>query len=170
MSGTGNGVAPRFLAKLALGYALLMGLYFLVPDDWLLAAYHQAIVVPGAALVRLVAPGALVTADHNVLRSPGVALEIVRGCDGTGVLFMLHAAVLAWPATWRRRWAALGGATAFVYVLNLARVVALYFVAVRRPAWFEAAHTLYVPGLFVVAALAFFDLWARRRGTADALA
>ncbi|MBI5616879.1 MAG: exosortase family protein XrtM [Gammaproteobacteria bacterium] len=160
----------RFFAQLALGYALLMGLYFLVPDGWLLAAYHHAIVAPGAALVRLLAPGALVNAELNVLRSPGVVLEIVRGCDGTGVLFMLYAAVLAYPATWRRRGAALGGATAFVYVLNLARVVALYFIAARRPAWFEAAHTLYVPGLFVVAALAFFDVWARRRGTPDVLA
>jgi exosortase family protein XrtM len=144
-------------------YAALHALYFAVPDSILREVVHYyAIVAPGAQLIRLTVPQEPVTAAAGTLSSPRAALSIVRGCDGAGVAFLLMAAVLAYPASSKRKLLGILGALGLTYVLNQMRVVGLYFVAAYRHEWFNLLHNFLIPTFIIVVCCVFFAWWAAR--------
>src|SRR5512134_954118 len=88
--------AGWFLLLFVALYGVLHTLYFWLPDPVLRDVVHYyGIVKPGAAMIGLVSPGEQVSAVQGTLRSPRATLNIVRGCDGAGVAFLLIAAVAA---------------------------------------------------------------------------
>jgi exosortase family protein XrtM len=150
----------RFVVVFAVVYALLHALYFAVPDPILRDVVHyRAVVAPAAALIRVVAPDEPVTAAAGTLRSPRAALDIVRGCDGAGVAFLLLAAVLAFPAGPARKLAGALGALAFAWLLNLLRVTGLYFAAAYRHEWFNLLHNFLVPTVVILLCCVMFAWW-----------
>ena len=141
-------------------YAMLYALYLRVPDRLLVEQiYYRAICVPGAALIDWLMPGAMVHAQANRIVSAHAALEVVRGCDGAGVLFLLVAAILSWRGRAAHVAAGLLGAVLLVWLLNQARIVALYATVAGHAGWFTPLHTVVFPTLFVLLALVFFSAW-----------
>ena len=143
-------------------YVLLYWGYMRIPNEVLgYTVYYWGIVWPGAALINLLSSTDAVHAVGNRIESSRVVLEIVRGCDGAGVLFLLIAAILAVRGSLRRVLAGLAGAVLFVYLLNQLRIVVLYFATRGQADWFVPLHSFVFPTLFVLLALAFFALWSR---------
>ena len=164
---------PGFLnlAKMALIYGGLHLLYGLLPDQWLsTVAYRFAFTQPGASLIRMFAPGETVAVMDHELRSPQLVLEVVRGCDGSGALFLFIAALLAAGGKARGLLLGLTLGGLGIYGFNLLRLVALYFIGTRAPQWFDVAHEYVFPGLLVVSVVAFVLIWTGRqiRASADA--
>ena len=89
-------------------------------------------------------------------------LNIVNGCDGTDMLFLLCAAFVAIPLRLRARVAgvALGGA--IVYALNQVRVLALLYTQRGDPALFDVLHGYLAPLIMVVVLALYFQVWTRR--------
>ena len=83
----------------------------------------------------------------------------MRGCDGSGVLFLVIAAVLAFPARWPLRALGLLGGALLVYGLNMVRLVGLYFVAAYHGGWFPLLHTYLVPSLVIVVVVICYMQW-----------
>ncbi len=151
----------RFVVGFVAIYAALHALYFAVPDHLLREGLHyHGIVAPGAQLIRLAVPEEPVTAAEGTLSSPRAKLSIVRGCDGAGVAFLLIAAVLAFPTSFKRKLLGVVGALALTYLLNQLRVVGLYFVAAYRHDWFNLLHNFLVPTFIIVVCCLFFAWWA----------
>jgi len=93
------------------------------------------------------------------------SLEIIRSCDAIEVNILFASAVLAFPARAKKKVFALAiGLTALV-VVNLLRIVSLYYVGLYRMAWFETVHLELWPLGMVGAAAISFVLWARWLGT-----
>ena len=150
----------RFVLLMVACYLGCHHLYQQVPDAVLRdSVYLHGLVRPAAALVNLVSAAEQASAEGNLLRSPRALLAVVRGCDGAGALFLVIAAVLAFPAGWRLRVIGLLGGALLVYVLNLTRLVGLYFVAAYRGDWFAPLHTYVVPGLVVVVVAICYLQW-----------
>jgi exosortase family protein XrtM len=142
-------------------YALLHWSYFQIPNEWLAdSAYRLVLGVEVAAGINAIAPNEAVMAIHNHLLSPRADLEIVRGCDGAGALFLVVAAVLAFPAGPRAKLAGLLGSVVLMYTLNLLRIGVLYFVMAYRPGIFTAVHVYLAPTLIVMIACLFFAWWS----------
>lgn len=161
---TPKGGAVVALLIFALSYMALYWAYMAVPN-WLLGdwIYHYGIVSTGAMLINALAPAEAVQAVANRIVSPRAVLEVVRGCDGAGVLFLLSAAMLAVRARWRQVVGGVAGALLFVYALNQARIVVLYFAVLNEGVWFTTLHSVVFPSLFVLLALAYFTWWAGPR-------
>lgn len=150
-----------FLVAFAAGYTVLSFAYGFVPDSFLRdVAFHVGLTVPSAVAIDLVAPAERVRAVANTLVSPRATLEIVRGCEGAGTMFLLAAAIVAFRAPWRRKLAGLALGLAVVHLINLARIVGLYFVVAYRESWFLMAHTYVAPLAVLAAVAAFFWWWA----------
>jgi exosortase family protein XrtM len=142
-------------------YAALHAAYFAIPDRVLREVVHfYGIVRPGAAVIELAVPGEGVVAVEGTLRSPKATLNIVRGCDGAGVAFLLIAAVLAFAAGWKQKLLGITGAVVLTYVLNQGRVIGLYFVAAYRYDWFNLLHNYLIPTFIIVVCCMFFAWWA----------
>ncbi len=149
-----------FLLLFTVFYIAMYGGYFLLPDAVLRDIfYHYGICDISAMAINLIVPGENAVAVDNTIRSQRAILEIVRGCDGAGAMFLLLAAILAFPASWKRRAIGLLLGALLAYAINQARIVALYFVVAEHPAWFTALHTFYLPTFVVLLYAALFGAW-----------
>lgn len=149
-----------FALRLLLCYGLLHALYFMVPIPVLQDSVYPALFGhPTAAVIGWLAPDEAVTVLANRLSSPRAALDIVRGCDGSGVLFLVAAAVLAFPAGWRARISGVLLGALLVYGLNLVRLGGLYFIAAYHKSWFQPLHTYFIPTLLIVLVALFYLRW-----------
>jgi exosortase family protein XrtM len=156
-------LAWGFVALFAAAYIVLYLGYSAVPDSFLRdKIYFYGIVNPSRTIIHWVAPGEPVTAVQNRLESPSGSLDIVRGCDGSGVVFLLVAAIIAMRDHLRHTLLGIIGGIALIYLLNQLRIVTLYFVHARWPGWFTAMHAYFIPTLMVLVATIYFAAWATR--------
>ena len=100
-----------------------------------------------------------VTVRGTMLSSPEGQVEVHYGCDALEPIVYFSAAIVAFPASWRRRLIGLALGVPMLFVLNISRIVSLYFVQTRRPDWFEAAHLDIWQPLFIVATLGLWFTW-----------
>jgi len=141
-------------------YAMLHFLYFALPDHLLRDGVHYyGIVLPAAKLLNVVAPLEAVSAQHGTLQSAKASLEIVRGCDGAGVIFLLVAALIASSAGAKHKVMGILSGVVLIYVLNELRVIVMYFVVVYRNDWFSPLHNYFVPMLLIMTSVLFFLWW-----------
>jgi exosortase family protein XrtM len=110
-------------------------------------------------IVATLDPEAGVRVFGSRLSAPGGGINVLNGCEGTDAAFLLMAALFAAPASWKRRTAGLAAGLALVFVLNQARVIALFYAVRAAPGWFDLLHGLVAPLLLVIATGAFFALW-----------
>jgi exosortase family protein XrtM len=101
-----------------------------------------------------------VIAAKNVLESASASLSVVRGCDGSGVIFLLIAAIIAYRANVRRTLLGVIGAVALVYVVNQMRIITLFFIDVHWPSWFTPMHVYAIPTLMILLGTLYFAFWA----------
>lgn len=142
-------------------YFVLNRLYFEIPNDVLKdLVYFQGITGVCAKTIKLAAPQEAVSAVHNHLVSPRADLEIIRGCDGAGALFLVLSAILAFPAPFFRKLWGMALGIGLIYVLNLIRVSGLYFLIAYRADWFELIHTYIAPSFIIIIGCLYFAWWA----------
>ncbi len=160
---TGTAVDWRFVALfLGVGGALYLG-YCAIPDSFLRDhVYFYGIVRPAEALINWIVPTEHALGVQNRIESASARLNIVRGCDGAGIAFLLIAAILAYRAHLKATLLGITGAVLLVYVLNEMRVIVLYFLITRRPDWFLTAHVYLIPTLMILVGTIYFSLWSAR--------
>lgn len=150
-----------FLARFAV---LLAVFYFLVA--W--GPVNDAVVVPFTAGIARVSGavlnlfGAGVTVSGTEIRSDRFAVGIENGCNGVETALLFGSAVLAFPAPWKRKLLGLALGFAAIQLVNLVRVVSLFWIGANRPALFSASHTVVWQTVVVLCGVLLFLLWASR--------
>jgi exosortase family protein XrtM len=130
----------------------------------------QATVRTAAALIDTLSPELQVRADGPRLRAPGGGLNVLNGCEGTDVAFLLVAAMAVAPLPWRRRVLGLALGLPLVFALNQLRVLALFYAFRSDRSWFELLHGAVAPLLLVLAVGLFFIVWLNRGAARPAAA
>ena len=128
----------------------------------------SATVKTAVALINLVSPDTHALAQGSRIKAPGGGINVLNGCEGTDVLFLLAAAFLAFPMPWRSRLAGLGLGFVLVFVLNEVRILALFYSFRNDRALFDLLHSLVAPIVLVAAAAAYFYAWAHPERLAEA--
>jgi exosortase H (IPTLxxWG-CTERM-specific) len=144
--------------------AALAVLYLLVvippSNTHVVIPFTERIVTVSAGLLRALGEPA-VTAG-TVITSGNFAVDVKNGCNGLEAAVILASAVLAFPATLRQRLAGLAAGFAVIQVLNLVRVVSLFWLGVHRPAVFELFHNAVWQTALILVAVSLFVFWSRR--------
>jgi exosortase H (IPTLxxWG-CTERM-specific) len=111
-----------------------------------------------------------VLAHGKVLQSTsnGFAVSIEAGCNGVEATIVLVAAVLAFPAPWRRKIAGLGIGIVAVQGLNIVRVISLFYLGQWNFSVFEWAHLYVWQALIMLDVLVVWLLWVRTLPQPDA--
>lgn len=104
--------------------------------------------------------GEAATAHGRAVSSPSASLSIERGCDAIHPAILFIAATLALPAAWRRKMLGILLGAAFLTMLNLVRIVTLYFVMKHYPRAFEAVHVEVWQAAFIALTVVCWILWA----------
>src|SRR5690349_1350507 len=145
-----------FPIVLVAGFALLQT----PPAGTIVGAFTEGIVRASAGLIHLFGGQALVLG--RILRSPsnGFAVEVQNGCNAVNVTILLWAAIATYPARWTTKVGGLLYGTVAIHVVNLLRVISLYYLGQYNRDWFDFAHMYLWESLIVLDTLAVFWIWA----------
>jgi len=103
--------------------------------------------------------------DVNVhgrsVTSPRFSMEIQHACNALlpAALFIL--AALACPVSFRAKIPGIVIGTTLLMLLNLVRLVALFYTGIHFPASFKRMHMEVWPAIFILFSLVVWIVWAR---------
>lgn len=100
------------------------------------------------------------SSDGFSVLTPRFQLSIRRGCDAIEPSALFAAAVIAFPAGIRRKVPGLLIGVATLLLLNLVRIVSLYYTGVHFPSAFETMHVEVWQPLFILIAITLWVAWA----------
>ena len=99
----------------------------------------------------------------KVLWNPasGFGVSIEPGCNGVEACIILAAAIVAFPSTWKHRAWGLGLGFVAVQLLNVIRVISLFYLGQWNASVFKIAHEFLWQGLIMLDVLVVWLLWVR---------
>jgi exosortase H (IPTLxxWG-CTERM-specific) len=154
------------MARFFLGFLVLQALLFgteLTPwaQRWFVVPWTDTLAAISADVVKVFDPDVL--ADGKVLQSArnGFAVSIEAGCNGVEASIVLVAAMLAFPASWRRKLVGLAAGIVAVQGLNVIRVISLFYLGQWNTDAFEFAHQYVWQALIMLDVLVVWLLWVR---------
>jgi exosortase/archaeosortase family protein len=143
----------KFGAALTLFYALLSTSFF----DRALYSYLEANAWLANAILRGL--GQPTHVSEVTIQSPQFAMAIRRGCDAVEPTWLLCAAMISFPAPLLHKLRGMLTAIILLQVLNLVRIVTLYWIGIHLPGFFNSAHMELWPTAFIVVAILLFVAW-----------
>lgn len=132
--------------------------YVIIPFTGMLAKLSAAIILPFDDSV--VAYGKILQFTDS-----GFAVSIEAGCNGVEATIILVAAVIAFPGSWRLRFAAIGLGFLAVQFMNIARVISLFYLGNWNLAFFSWVHLYLWPTLIMLDVLIVFIVYLRYLST-----
>jgi exosortase H (IPTLxxWG-CTERM-specific) len=153
----------RFFVLFIVLLAVLFGLE-LTPwgQAYVTQPWTHALALISTSIVTMFDPG--VVASGNVIRSVanGFAVSIEAGCNGVEATLVLGAAILAYPAPWRHKALGLAIGVAAIQLLNIVRVISLFYLGQWNFDVFEWAHLYVWQALIMLDVLVVWLIWVRR--------
>jgi len=153
--------AGRFVARYSV---LLVAAFFVLAlrpvNDHVVNPYTTFVAHQSKVALNLFGEGA--TVRGQVLTSPRFSVTIYNGCNGLEAILIFGCGVLAFPARWLRK--ALGLVLGFlaIQVINIVRVVSLFYVGIFKPSWFAASHIFVWQSLVILFGVLLWLLWVYR--------
>lgn len=141
----------------------------------LLNPVQAAVIQPFTAFLAWIAASVVLPFDDSVISSgrilrdsaSGFAVSIEAGCNGVEASIVLIAGVLAFPATWRQRIAAITLGFLAIQLLNVLRIVSLFYLGQWNFDIFEWTHLYLWPVLIMLDVLLVFALYLRWLSRSD---
>jgi len=173
-TGGGRGrTGKRPVLRFVVGFAVLMGLFELacftpLMNKTVFPAYLKFNAQASAWILGVLQEN--VTVGGNAIHGR-YALTIEKGCDAIEPSALFLSGVVAFPTAMMIKLPGMLIGTFVLMVLNLVRIVSLYYIGVYFPRWFHFAHVDFWQSMFVFLAILFWilwALWASRDGTKQA--
>jgi exosortase H (IPTLxxWG-CTERM-specific) len=153
----------RFFLLFVVLLAVLFGLE-LTPwvQAWFVIPWTNALAAISTWIVTLFDGN--VVATGKVMRSGtnGFAVSIEAGCNGVEATLVLLAAMLAFPAPWKHKVVGLVIGVVAVQLLNILRVISLFYLGQWNYDLFEWAHLYVWQALIMLDVLVVWLIWVRR--------
>lgn len=151
-------------------FALFLGIQLSLFGVNMLNWVQQHAVLPWTALLARISAGlvtwfdASAAAQGKVLwnTATGFGVSIEPGCNGIEACIVLVAAILAFPASWRSKLTGIFAGCVAVQVLNVVRVISLFYIGQWNTAAFNFAHEFLWQALIMLDVLIVWLIWVRR--------
>ena len=130
-------------------------------QSWFVVPWTDTLAAISAGVVKLFDPQVL--SQGKILRSAsnGFAVSIEAGCNGVEATIVLVAAILAFPAPWKRKLVGLAVGVIAVQGLNVVRVISLFYLGQWNSDVFEWAHLYVWQAMIMLDVLIVWLLWVR---------
>lgn len=143
----------------------LLALFFLVVaprpmNDAVVEPFTAAVAHAGGFACRLF--GEKTVMVGTTIASPRFSVNIRNGCNGLETIFIFTAAVLAFPARWKVRLLGLAGGFVAIQLINLVRIVSLFYIGIFWPKLFEQSHIVVWQGIVILFGVVLWIVWADR--------
>jgi exosortase H (IPTLxxWG-CTERM-specific) len=153
--------------KFLVRFVVALGSFYLLVaiqpvNDRVVVPFTEVLVRVSAAL--LAGMGEKTRGVGTLIQSPAFAVDVKNGCNGIEAALLLVAAMLAFPASPRRRLAGIAVGFAVIEGVNLFRIVSLFWLGVHRRAAFELFHAAIWQTALILLAVGIFLAWSRGAG------
>ena len=152
----------RFILVFTLVLLALFTVEMLVPvQTHVIVPFTGALATLSAALVTPFDPSVVAFGKVLQFSDTGFAVSIEAGCNGVEATIVLIAAVVAFPASWLQRVAAILLGFVAIQALNLVRIISLFYLGNWNMDFFSWIHLYLWPTLIMLDVLIFFVLYLR---------
>lgn len=149
--------------------AIFLSVFFLLQYGWQMIAgsrigrwYIENVTVgTSVALINSVIPSAEAHREGASIQAPCCRLNVRNGCEGTELLFLLVAALVAYPFVSQSRGLGLAAGSILMFFANQARTMSLFACAKSYPPLFGPVHDVVAPLCLMMLMLLFF-VWLQR--------
>src|SRR5262245_23469312 len=157
-----NRKAIRFLLPFALIFGFCYLVFGVAPGVRLgvIKPYTVFLAKAVTAIINLF--GASAVAQGTQVSSPRFVMDIAMGCDGVEASCLYLAGVLAYPTSWRARLIGLGIGVPLIHLINLARLIGLYYAGIYLPSVVEELHVYVAQTLVILLSTAILIFWLDR--------
>lgn len=94
-----------------------------------------------------------VITEGNIIRNSSFVMQIGIGCEGTEPIILFIAGIAALPIQIKYKYKALIIGSMLLYVLNILRMILLFFIGSVFTEHFELFHSIIFPIIFILLAL-----------------
>lgn len=157
-------------------FSVLLGVFFIAEltapaQRYLVVPWTQELGAIGGTVASWFDKDTIASGSTIANPATGFGVTIVAGCNGVEATLILVAAIIAFPSSLPQKLVGIASGIVAVQVLNLVRVVSLYFIGQwSRPA-FDFAHLYLWQAMIMLDVLIVWLVWLRviqRTAPADA--
>jgi exosortase H (IPTLxxWG-CTERM-specific) len=98
----------------------------------------------------------------TLLTSPRFSVNIYHGCNAVLATSIYLSAVLAFPSRWKEKGMGFLVGIPSIQVINLARILSLYYIGIYWPKFFEMAHGYVWQSIVILLSMVVWIFWAER--------
>ena len=98
----------------------------------------------------------------TTVQSRVFGISVVTACTGLFTTGLFLIAVMAFPARWTAKLIGAAIGIGGIFIVNIIRLVSLFFIGVHWPSFVDSAHQLIWQSLLIVIAVVLWLLWAGR--------
>ena len=99
------------------------------------------------------------TCNGSIIHLPSISLDVRFGCNGLEAVMIYSVAVLAFPATWRKKVYGIIAGFLIIQAINIVRIVGLAYAGVYFQNIFHYIHIYVAQGIMIAIALGTFFLY-----------
>ncbi len=152
-------------ARFLILFLTILGVSFTVValrqvNDFFVTPYTAVIAQMSGFILRIFGEKATVTGC--VVSSPRFAVTIYNGCNGLITSLILVSGVLAFPARISAKLIGVIGGLLAIQLINLVRIVSLFYIGILMPQHFSDAHIFVWQSLVILAGISLWIVWAQK--------
>jgi len=156
----------RFITVFSVVLVSLFTIEMLVPvQEHVITPSTEMLAQLSAAIILPFDSSAIAYGKILQFRDTGFAVSIEAGCNGVEATIVLVAAVVAFPASWRARFIAINLGFLAIQVMNLARIISLFYLGNWNMEVFSWIHLYLWPALIMLDVLIVFIVYLRYLST-----
>jgi len=114
-------------------------------------AVQQSVVMPFTAFLASISTQIILPFDASAIaydniiqnRNTGFGVAVLPGCNAVEACFILVAGILAFPAPWRLRFFGIVLGILAIQLLNIVRIISLFYIGQWNATAFEIAQLIY---------------------------
>ena len=130
---------------------------------------QEHVITPFTSLLAHLSAVLILPFDNSVVaygkilqfKDSGFAVSIEAGCNGVEATIVLIAAICAFPASWRARLIAISLGFLAIQVLNIVRIISLFYLGNWNLEYFSWIHLYLWPALIMLDVLVVFIVYLR---------
>ncbi len=105
--------------------------------------------------------GQQTSVSGDTISSSQFSVGIKQGCDAAEPMALFVAGILAFPSAVKKKVYGLFIGLAILFILNLIRIISLYYIGARYPELFDTMHLEVWQVIFIIIAMALWFFWLR---------
>ena len=149
-----------WVPSILVAVGMLAALILLAGNDAAMNGIQRLLALISSVILNLFGQHTVVIG--TTVQSSVFGISVVTACTGIFITGLFLIAVVALPTRWMAKLIGAGFGIGGIFLVNIVRLVSLYFIGVHWPGFLDQAHQLIWQSLLIVIAVTLWLFWAGR--------